>query len=154
MWYNDGMVTSDWINLIAAILVGGGTLALAFMTWKSIRQTRRQRSSDNIRIWARDALRMLVFTDTTQSPLENLEQEVNRLKTGIKYILSETNSIINDANKLGKVCSQKVLKTIHDITQYVDTLEHAQDAEYADKILASHRELLEDLTDIIDTASK
>ena len=97
---------------------------------------------------------MLVFTDTTQSPLENLEQEVNRLKTGIKYILSETNSIINDANKLGKVCSQKVLKTIHDITQYVDTLEHAQDAEYADKILASHRELLEDLTDIIDTASK
>ena len=148
------MSTDNWINLGAAILVGDGTLTLAVMTWKSIRQTRRQRSSDNIRIWARDALRMLVFTDTTQSPLENLEQEVNRLKTGIKYILSETNSIINDANKLSKICSQKVLKTIHDITQYVDTLEHAQDAEYADKILASHRELLEDLTDIIDTASK
>ncbi len=33
------MTCENWINLIAAILVGGGTLALAFMTWKSIRQT-------------------------------------------------------------------------------------------------------------------
>ena len=148
------MGTSDWINLIAAILVGGGTFTLAFMTWKSIRQTRRQRISDNIRIWARDALRILVFADTTQSPSENLEQGVKRLKTGIKSILSETNSIINDANKLGEVCSQKVLKTIHAFTKYVATLEHAQDAEYADKIRALHRELLEGLTDIIDTASK
>ena len=148
------MEISDWINLIAAILVGGGTLALAFMTWKSIRQTRRQRISDNIRIWARNALGMLVFADTTQSPSETLEQEVNRLKTGIKSIFSETNSIINDANKLGEVCSQKVLKTIHALTKYVAILEHAQDAKYADKILALHRELLEGLADIIDTVSK
>ena len=34
------METSDWISLVSAILIGGGTLALAFMTWKSIRQTR------------------------------------------------------------------------------------------------------------------
>lgn len=40
------MTTDNWINLIAAILIGGGTLALAFMTWKSIRQTRSiQKSS-------------------------------------------------------------------------------------------------------------
>ena len=35
------MEVSDWINLVAAILIGVGTLTLAVMTWKSIRQTRR-----------------------------------------------------------------------------------------------------------------
>jgi len=53
------MGISDWINLIAAILVGGGTLALACMTWKSIRQTRdiqkgerRERLLNEIIEWA------------------------------------------------------------------------------------------------------
>jgi hypothetical protein len=40
------MEVTDWISLIAAILVGGGTLALAFMTWKSIRQTRSIQKSE------------------------------------------------------------------------------------------------------------
>ncbi len=34
------MDTSDWINLIAAILVGGGTFFLGIMAWRTIRQTR------------------------------------------------------------------------------------------------------------------
>jgi len=34
------MEIGDWINLIAAILVGSGTITLAVMTWRSIRQTR------------------------------------------------------------------------------------------------------------------
>ena len=45
-WYNDGMTTSDWINLIAAILVGGGTLFLGIMAWRSIRQTRSIQKSE------------------------------------------------------------------------------------------------------------
>ena len=40
------METSDWIALIAAILVGGGTITLAIMTWKSIRQTRDMQKSE------------------------------------------------------------------------------------------------------------
>ena len=43
MWYNSGMTTSDWINLIAAIIVGGGTLALAVTAFRSIRENRRIR---------------------------------------------------------------------------------------------------------------
>ncbi len=53
------MTTDNWINLVAAILVGGGTFALAFMTWKSIRQTRsiqkaekRERLLNEIIEWA------------------------------------------------------------------------------------------------------
>ena len=35
-----GMVTSDWINLVSSILVGGGTLFLGIMALRTIRQTR------------------------------------------------------------------------------------------------------------------
>lgn len=34
------MVIDNWINLVAAILVGGGTLVLAVMAYRAIRQTR------------------------------------------------------------------------------------------------------------------
>ena len=57
------MTISDCISIVVAILVGGGTLALAFMTWKSIRQTRsiqkneqRQRLLNEIIEWAMDAI--------------------------------------------------------------------------------------------------
>ena len=55
------MGTSDWISLISAILIGGGTLALAFMTWRSIRQTRniqkserRERLLNEVIEWAKE----------------------------------------------------------------------------------------------------
>lgn len=61
MWYNGDMEISDWINLIAAILVGGGTLALAIMAYKAIQQTRavqkaekRERLLNEIIEWAED----------------------------------------------------------------------------------------------------
>ena len=64
MWYNTGMSTSDVISLVAAILIGGGTLALAIMTWKSIRQTRsiqkvetRERRLKEICDWLESVIR-------------------------------------------------------------------------------------------------
>jgi len=58
------MTNSDWINLIAAILVGGGTLFLGIMAWRTIRQTRsiqkaekRERLLNEIIEWAIDICR-------------------------------------------------------------------------------------------------
>ena len=55
------MTTSDWIILGAAILTGGGTLSLAIMAWRAIRQTRsiqkaekRERLLNEIIEWAED----------------------------------------------------------------------------------------------------
>jgi hypothetical protein len=55
------MTTSDWINLIAAILVGGGTIFLGIMALKTIRQNRviqkaekRERLLNEIIEWAID----------------------------------------------------------------------------------------------------
>lgn len=55
------MATSDLVNLIAAIFVGGGTLFLGIMAWRTIRQTRniqkaekRERLLNEIIEWATD----------------------------------------------------------------------------------------------------
>lgn len=40
------MTTDNWINLIAAILVGGGTLFLGIMAWRTIRQTRNMQKAE------------------------------------------------------------------------------------------------------------
>ncbi len=55
------MDTDNWINLIAAILVGGGTLFLGIMAWRAIRQTRniqkaekKERLLNEIIEWAID----------------------------------------------------------------------------------------------------
>ncbi len=40
------MTTSDWINLIVAIFVGGGTLFLGIMAWRNIRQTRNLQKAE------------------------------------------------------------------------------------------------------------
>ncbi len=71
---------NDWSVALSA----AGTLAVATIAMYSIMKTRRERVADNIRIWARDAIRTLIFADTSQSAPSKLEQEVKRLKTGIK----------------------------------------------------------------------
>ena len=40
MWYNGGMTTDNWINLIAAISGWIGILCLGIIAWLTIRQTR------------------------------------------------------------------------------------------------------------------
>ena len=41
MWYNGGMTSDNWINLVSAIIVGGGTLFLTVAAFRSIRENRR-----------------------------------------------------------------------------------------------------------------
>lgn len=72
------MTTDNIINLVAAILVGGGTLFLGIMAWRTIRQTRiiqkaekRERLLNEIIEWALDvakptyALNLVHLTSST-----------------------------------------------------------------------------------------
>jgi len=66
------MTIDNWINLIAAILVGGGTLTLAYITYISIRENRRIREEDRdrniktralrvVRNWANEAIGLILL---------------------------------------------------------------------------------------------
>ena len=57
------MTTDNWISIISAILIGGGTLFLGIMAWRAIRQTRniqkaekRERLLNEIIEWATQIL--------------------------------------------------------------------------------------------------
>ena len=106
------MTTSDWIQLIAAILIGGGTLALAFMTWKSIRQTRKihrterkDRLLNEIIEWAIDVGKsgahldfLLYAAEIDEEPwgelnLPTLQSSLRELEQRGKYIVKIANSL-------------------------------------------------------------
>ena len=76
------MTTDNWINLIAAILIGGGTLALAFMTWKSIRQTRsiqraekKERLLNEIIMWLKE-LENRIFPSHGRIMSREMQEEI------------------------------------------------------------------------------
>ncbi len=71
MWYTGGMTTANWINLVAALIVGGGTLFLGIMAWRTILQTRsiqkaekRERLLNEIINWATDVARYGIESDS------------------------------------------------------------------------------------------
>ena len=82
------MTTDNWINLIAAILVGGGTLTLAVMTWKSIRQTRsihqkerRDRLLNEIIEWASGCMSCAFEINRPRiGEAKSTEQYINRMQ--------------------------------------------------------------------------
>lgn len=132
------MATSDLINLIAGILVGGGTLTLAVMTWKSIRQTRsiqkaekRQRLLNEIIEWATDIRRnssesispnKIVF----DTPMEQEATQRDFYSLRLKY---QTINVKSDYIKeLAKVFGNKLLfateKVIQQLGEIIMTLEN------------------------------
>jgi hypothetical protein len=95
------MGTSDWISLISAILVGGGTITLAIMTWRSIRQARniqkreqRERLLNEIIEWAEEIDKAsltpdisLIARNTGDIQLLSTERDANTL---MRYGLSRS----------------------------------------------------------------
>ena len=80
------MTTDNWINLIAAIIVGGGTLFLGIMAWRTIRQTRsiqkaekRERLLNEIIDWARQ---IQTTGLTTEMPVVDLDSDKDKENIG------------------------------------------------------------------------
>jgi hypothetical protein len=100
------MTTSDWISIISAILIGGGTLFLGIMAWLTIRQTRsiqkaekRERLLNEIIEWAIDVSKrgadinfLLLAAQIDEEPwgglnLPSLQSNLRELKQRGEYIL-------------------------------------------------------------------
>ena len=78
------MTIDNWINLIAAILVGCGTLFLGIMAWRTILQTRsiqkeerRQRLLNDIIEWAIDVSKCDLISDFSKYAEIKDETEYN-----------------------------------------------------------------------------
>ncbi len=132
------MVTSDWINLIAAILVGGGTLFLGIMAWRNIRQTRsiqksekRERLLNEIIDWATEVAD-IGFEESIISLPDARDGSVDQYDMQ-KMILSKLSSVYSKCKAIESrstyisFISQKFDKELHkyvsDVYFKIDNLE-------------------------------
>ena len=143
MWYNGGMDTSDWINLIAAILVGGGTLFLGIMAWRTIRQTRsiqkaekKERLLNEIIEWAINVINwrseaksifkeMAGITNDKQQQV-HMHAHIVETKEGFVGMGGRNQYISNIAEKFAKVLQEAVERLITDLEAYIEFLDDWQ----------------------------
>jgi len=93
------MDTDNCINLIAAIIVGGGTLFLGIMAWRTIRQTRsiqkrerKERKLITIVEWATDIAKCETSVPLTPLPIVELIKSLPQLdKTKVDMIFEYHN---------------------------------------------------------------
>jgi len=120
------MGTSDWINLIAAILVGGGTLFLGIMAWRTICQSRsiqkterRERLLNEIIEWAIDASKCDVALDPT-AIVGITDTEKARLF--VEALTSKGRTSITEMWGKSQYISKIVLSTWQDLQKAVEEL--------------------------------
>ena len=144
MWYNGGMIaTSDWINLIAAILVGGGTLFLGIMAWRTIRQTRstqeaekKERLLNEIIEWAVDVTKgelLMEFADVRgikdiQSSRLYLYATVDKLQFGFRQARTRGLYISGTVSILGAGLQQAVGELIRNLEVHIQALKECMDS--------------------------
>ena len=116
------MEVSDWINLIAAILVGGGTLFLGIMAWRTIRQTRsiqkaerRERLLNEIIEWAENFTKhpsTKIFGDLVNAA--GTEKVSLHVHAHIAEVLGNLSGQVGNSVYINKI-SQKFNKGLQDI---------------------------------------
>lgn len=146
------MTTDNWINLIAAILIGGGTLALAFMTWKSIRRTRdmqksekRERLLNEIIEWASNAAKSAIYRQRTEHPaLFKTKLEYKYHKSKGKYIGEIISSSFKELSDSFNGLNSKLDKAIKFTEQILDGKANVSSLkDYETEISFSAEKLLE-----------
>ena len=143
MWYNNGMTTDNWINLIAAIIVGGGTLFLGIMAWRTIHQTRsiqraekRERLLNEIIEWAVDVTKgelLMEFADVRSikdirwSRLY-LYTTVDKLQFSFRQARTRGLYISGTVSILGADLQQAVGELIRNLEVHIQALKECMDA--------------------------
>ena len=156
MWYNYSMSCSDWINLVAAILVGGGTFFLGFMAWRTIRQTRsiqkaekREGLLNEIVEWAMDAAKSAVSRQTmTPSELWKTKLEYKYSKAKSKYIIEVTSSSFDNLCPFVTSVTEKLDQAIEVTTQIIGRQDPAK------RLVDCERELAESVEKLITEVAR
>jgi hypothetical protein len=159
------MEPSDWINLIAAIIVGGGTLFLGIMAWRTIRQTKsiqkaekRERLLNEIIEWAEDIFMCgrvpdmvyLTIVERAQGIPEALGRDMS------DYVKHRFNAIKVRSIYIGKIAlnfsedlRRAVEQTIVCLDQQVKVLQLVSDGKGKWEAVGTHRKILDRCAKIV-----
>ena len=156
------MDTSNIINLVAAILVGGGTLALAFTAWKSIRQTRsiqraekRERLLNEIIEWAVAVAKVGTETRIPIGVDVSTERMVRVTVTNILFeyegIRARSRYVRNVALFFGDILNNAVKTVIDNIDKHMDALaKPSDDKDYKDMARESGKLLQASINTLVE----
>lgn len=106
------MTTDSWINLIAAILIGGGTLFLGIMAWRTIRQTRNIQKAEKREIILNDIQKWAESGIVAIAPASlqiDRNMILDELDLNLRPVAAKMISVIIYAEKIGGDLCTKVL---------------------------------------------
>ena len=165
------MTISDWINLIAAILIGAGTLFLGIMAWRTIRQTRsiqnserKERLLNEIIEWAISVLKLnsdlhsftesirLAMSRVSTKKADELYSDTIGLRDKGKYIKITAN-IAGDKADDAATKLQNELTTIANLLGTTRLLNEIS-PEDTSKLVTTEDEMLKDKDENQDTIEK
>ena len=150
------MVTSDWINLIAAILVGGGTLFLGIMAWRTICQTRRiqkaerrERLLNEIIEWADDVagwnFKTFNFVEAQIAKESWVESSTGEIVSQFQVVEAKgvyINSIALSSFKEDKKLSKAIKAVNKEIRELVDVSVKRLNGEVTKEAVPEHMNIL------------
>ena len=147
------MSIDNWINLIAAILVAGGTLFLGIMAWRTIRQTRsiqkaekRERLLNEIIEWAKNSLAILTKYPTVHfENLEDLLVRANVLKAERYAVIIKAEGLKQEIKTLVDNASEKFDDFVQGADKQASMMGRKQKIEITNELISTFENLIEQI---------
>ena len=150
------MGTDNWINLVAAIIVGSGTLFLGIMAWRTIVQTRsiqkaerREKLLNEIIEWAMDVAKLNFkiynFVEAQISKESWVESGIGEIVSQFQSVEAKgvyINSIALSSFKVDKKLSKDIKAVNKEIRELVDVSVKRMDGEVTTEAVQEHMNLL------------
>ncbi len=137
----------SFVNSWAAALSASAAVLLVITALLAIRENRRIRDLNTVRSWAENAITLLYIPSSEEIPL----MKWSELEIKLKTIFAKCVGILAIAEKSGGDFEEDVKKASARLIILIETVEHAD--RFVDA-MPSVEELLKDLADVMDSASK
>jgi len=131
----------------AAAFSASAAFFLVITALLAIRENRRTRDMDTVRSWAENAIMLLYLPSSEELPLLKWSE----LEIKLKSIFAKSVGVLAIADKFGGDFEKNVKKASAKLISLIETVERAN--RFADA-MPSVEELLKDLADVMDSASK
>ena len=130
------MTTDNWISIISAILVGGGTLTLAYIAYISIKENRRIREEDRelqskrraldvIRNWAQDSAKLMLLNAKYSDEYRRgdsimMQKTLEDIQNTKMKLVTMGEDVLRSATLLGREVFSTVDKAYQTLTKFVN----------------------------------
>jgi len=156
------MTTSDWITLGAAILVGGGTLFLGIMAWRTIRQTTSIQKAEKREGLLNEIIDWVIQINKSCIPPSGIGREAYKewSRNIVSSLSSEGKWALRSSNIFGSEFNKNINNLLGKISNFNDCITGIRESsdistKQAKEMLSKHvANTLKATDDVLDIALK